>query len=299
MQLHWREEPALALVTYQGAKVLDYKLVELKQGSNKLSVPMTAKLAPNFELSVIVMTDTRAPKKDGEAGAGTKGSPGATPAKPIVRFHTAASHFRVARDLKITLETKRKAGAKGAIRPGEELELVIKATDPQGKPVTAELSVAMVEQSLLAMFGSHVSTIDDFFAGSTREITVRSGSSITFAYNPTTRPIDRQLLAEAERIEIAAEESARLAATDRIRRGGMRLSAPPQDTVACSRRSMQAQCPRAVLERRLWQRDFAYGLARRRITDAPSATGSERADHAPAIRRAIQRAEPVGLHGLQ
>ncbi len=120
----------------------------------------------------------------------------------------------MARDLKVTLETKRKEGAKGPIRPGEEMELVIKATDPQGKPVVAELSVAMVEQSLLAMFGSHVGKIDDFFRGASREITVRSGSSITFAYQPATRGIDRLLLAEAERREIAAEEATRLATTD-------------------------------------------------------------------------------------
>ena len=34
----------LALVTYQGARVLDYRLVELKTGVNKLEIPMTARL---------------------------------------------------------------------------------------------------------------------------------------------------------------------------------------------------------------------------------------------------------------
>ena len=57
VELFWREAPALALVTYQGARVLDYRLVELKTGANKLEIPMTAALAPNFELSVAVMTD--------------------------------------------------------------------------------------------------------------------------------------------------------------------------------------------------------------------------------------------------
>ncbi|HEV3021746.1 MAG TPA: MG2 domain-containing protein, partial [Pirellulales bacterium] len=47
VQLHWREAPALALVTFQGAKVLDYKLVNLKQGANELAIPLDAKLAPN------------------------------------------------------------------------------------------------------------------------------------------------------------------------------------------------------------------------------------------------------------
>ena len=59
VKLHWREEPALALITFQGARVLDYKLVQLQKGVNDLTVPMTAKLAPNFELAVAVMTDPR------------------------------------------------------------------------------------------------------------------------------------------------------------------------------------------------------------------------------------------------
>ncbi|HKD35778.1 MAG TPA: MG2 domain-containing protein, partial [Pirellulales bacterium] len=56
VQLHWREAPALALVTFQGARVLDYKLVRLETGANKFTIPMSAKLAPNFDLDVAVMT---------------------------------------------------------------------------------------------------------------------------------------------------------------------------------------------------------------------------------------------------
>ena len=54
--------------------------------------------------------------------------------------------------MQITLTPKRKDGAKGSIRPGEDVEITIKATDPQGKPVSAELSVGMVEQALLNLF---------------------------------------------------------------------------------------------------------------------------------------------------
>ena len=73
VQLHWRDEPALALVTYQGARVLDYRLVELKTGVNKLEIPMTAALAPNFELAVAVMTDPRPELRGGEGEKGRGG----------------------------------------------------------------------------------------------------------------------------------------------------------------------------------------------------------------------------------
>ncbi len=210
VQLVWREEPALALVTFQGARVLDYRLVRLEKGVNKLALPMTAKHAPNFDLTVSVMTDPRPPAARpisplplGGEGAGVRGN------SPPRRFHEAASPFAVQREMQVVLTPKRKPGAKGPIQPGEELELTIRATDPQGRPVSAELSLAMVEQSLLGLFGVNIDPIDDFFRAGARQSALRTSTSAIFAYYPITRPIDRHLLAEAERTAIAAVEKER------------------------------------------------------------------------------------------
>ncbi len=51
------------MITFQAARILGYRLVELRSGQNPLSIPMTAQLAPNFELAVAVMTD-EADQKD-------------------------------------------------------------------------------------------------------------------------------------------------------------------------------------------------------------------------------------------
>jgi len=195
VKLHWREEPALALVTFQGAKVLDYKLLELKKGANDFKIPLTAKLAPNFDLSVAVMTDTRPDPKDKK--------------KQVVRFHQAASPFQVERDLQVKITHERKGG-KGPVRPGDEMELKITTTDPQGKPVAAEVSLAMIDQALLDLFGQSNPEIQSFFQGAYRQSAVRMTSTVTFAYRPKSRPINAQLLAEAERVELAAEEAARI-----------------------------------------------------------------------------------------
>jgi len=241
VQLHWRDPPALALVTYQGARVLDYRLVELKTGTNKLEIPMTAALAPNFELAVAAMTDPRpelgdtetkpvgwdqrasasaAPPnrvKDGTASAATK-------PRPIVRFHTSTSPFTVERDLRLKIAKKRKSPqplSEGnpltptlsqrergdSVRPGDEVEVTVTTTDPQGKPVAAELSLTMVEQSLLERFASPLPSIGDFFRGTRREPAVRCTSSIMFSYRPATQPINPRLLAEKDREEIANEEA--------------------------------------------------------------------------------------------
>jgi len=99
-----------------------------------------------------------------------------------------------------------KKDAKQPLQPGDEVEVTLSATDPQGKPVAAELSLAMVEQALLGRFPSVFSAIDDFFRGANRQSAVRTTSTITFAYRPTTRPINPRLLAEDERLAIEEEE---------------------------------------------------------------------------------------------
>ena len=56
----------------------------------------------------------------------------------------------------------------GEVKPGEEVEVAVTTTDPQGRPLAAELSLAMIEQSLLDRFASNVAAIDDFFRGARR-----------------------------------------------------------------------------------------------------------------------------------
>lgn len=206
--LHWRDKPALALVTYQGAKILDYQLVELKQGANKLQIPMTAQLAPNFELAVAVMTDTRPDpnaKPDADGNLPT-----------VRRFHEAASPFEVARDLQVNLAYHRAGGKPGdqAFKPGDEIEVTVQTTDPQGKPLSAEVSLALIEQALLDRFPWHVPAIDEFFKSAHRVSAMRTTSSVVFAYFPQTRPINPRLLAEEDRREIELAEQERLEALD-------------------------------------------------------------------------------------
>ena len=200
--LHWREKPALALVTFQADRVLDYRLVQLKTGANKLPVAMTSKLAPNFELEAAVMVDV--PSEPGDAG----GKDRETKSAPPLRFHEASSPFTVVRDLNVSLSYRRKDDARGPVKPGEPMEVTVTTTDPQGKPVAAEVSLAMVEQALLELFEWPMPPIDEFFRAGQRESAVRTTSSITFAYRPATTFINPLLLAEKDRIELARQEMA-------------------------------------------------------------------------------------------
>ena len=66
----------------------------------------------------------------------------------------------------------------------------------------------MIEQSLLDRFPDNLAAIQDFFQAGRRQAAVRTTSSITFAYNPTTQPINPRLLAEEDRLALAAAEEA-------------------------------------------------------------------------------------------
>ncbi|MCH8829238.1 MAG: tetratricopeptide repeat protein [Planctomycetes bacterium] len=202
VQLHWREAPALALVTYEGAKVLGYRLVSLKRGANALTIPMAAKLAPNFVLSVTVMEKNH--------------------------FHRAESEFLVSRQLTVKIVPN-----KTTYKPGDEVKVTVTTTDPQGKPVSAELSLAMIQKNLLDRFGDPQSAINTFFGGGYRKPSVRAFTSTTFRYRPKTRGISQYLLAETERTrilqmelvaqkELALEEKSRIVDEVRIIRDAER-----------------------------------------------------------------------------
>ncbi|MGY8770169.1 MAG: MG2 domain-containing protein [Pirellulales bacterium] len=190
VKVHWREKPALALITFQGAKILDYRLVKLKKGANDIEVPVQSKLAPNFQMSIAVMTDLR----------------DIDPEKPRKRFHEAVSPFQVERDLKIQLTLP-----EGKHQPGDKIKVKLTTTDALGNPVAAEVSLAMVEKALMDRFPERIASIRHFFQGNVRQLAVRTTSSIEFSYKPATQAINELLLAEVERLEVEGLEEKRLA----------------------------------------------------------------------------------------
>jgi TolA-binding protein len=197
-RVHWREAPALALVTFQGAKILDYRLVELKTGDNILDVPLSERFAPNFQLEVNVMTDVReAPQAARVDVAGAL-----KPVRRKTRLHQASNGFFVDRALTVKIETKRKDGAVGPIAPGETVEVSVRTLDAQGKPVAAEVGLALIDRMNFDRFPGARSTFASFFNGVPRVAAMRTTSSIDFEYRPGTVAINARLLSEEERKEV-------------------------------------------------------------------------------------------------
>jgi len=189
----WREKPALALVTLQADQLIQYQLVQLQRGRNAYRIPIFQELSPNFQLSVSVINDRRHRARDGRANA--------LPQEHWIAQST--TEFTVEKGLDIRLRTAR--GAK----PGSPLTITMQTRDRRKRPVAAEVSLAVIDKSLLDSYGIK-GDIVSAFAWPRRTMSVRSTSSIRFGYSPTTSLINPRLLAESERKKLTALELKKL-----------------------------------------------------------------------------------------
>ena len=198
INVHWREDPAKALLVCKGATIIRYLLLDLKKGDNPLALPLDEEYTPHFLVDADVMVDARLKEKITNDDA----------KKRFRSFHSAALQLTVTQELNVTMEVKPTQGDEAI--PGEDVTVTLRTTDPVGKPVSAELSLAMVEQALLSRFPQTVSPINQFFQLTRRQTTMRTDSSITFKYSPATQQINSRLLAEKARIENEAAQGRRL-----------------------------------------------------------------------------------------
>src|SRR5262249_27248017 len=96
------------------------------------------------------------------------------------------------------------------------------------RPVAAELSIAMVDRSLLRLFQDRLPDIGAFFYNQTRTGAFASEATNTFRYEPRTVPVSQAVVEEAER---AAAVSANAADRTGVREGaqcqlGLNVSVP-------------------------------------------------------------------------
>ena len=166
--LHSRSKAGTALLTWEAERVLSYRLVEVKEGENPLTWVVDGAQFPNFTLTAGRMVDDL--------------------------FDSASLDVLVQRDLRVTI-----APTKPTVGPGEEVELDVMTVDQLGKPVAAEISVALVDRSLLRLFGDKLPEIGPFFYSQTRTGAFNTASTNTFSYNPGTLPVAEAVVEEASR----------------------------------------------------------------------------------------------------
>ncbi len=180
LRLHSRLDQALALLTFEGEDILDYRILKLKKDYNDVDLNINHEHFPNFTISAAAM-DSK-----------------------YLRY--AAKSFTVQRELKVTVKP-----AKEVYAPGEDAKVEITVTDQLGKPVKAEMSLAMVDEALLAVFADSTPSILDFFQADARRTgEFRIATSAGFAYAGTTRNVVKAFAEEADRMARGEDEVKRI-----------------------------------------------------------------------------------------
>ncbi len=131
-----------ALVTHERADVVFKQVMKITSNSQTIDVPITEGSLPNEFVSVLLV------KGDNTAA----GLP--DPGKEVDERNVAA--FKLGYTTLQVDTSGRKLGLevttdKPKYHPGDEVDLHVKSVDPSGKPVKAEVSVSVVDESVLSL----------------------------------------------------------------------------------------------------------------------------------------------------
>ncbi|MEI6675820.1 MAG: MG2 domain-containing protein, partial [Verrucomicrobiota bacterium] len=180
VRLHSRLTKGLALLTFEGETLIRHRIIELKKDDNEIAFKVGHELFPNFRLAVAAM--------DGR------------------ELRCATKDFTVERELKVTVKP-----LKDAWLPGEDAKVELSVTDQTGRPVEAELSLALVNEALYAVCPDNLTPILDFFQSAAhRHAEFKIGATCAFRYQGTTRRVSKELVAEAGRLARSEAEAAQL-----------------------------------------------------------------------------------------
>src|SRR5579864_8124707 len=172
VRLHNRAPAGTALLAWEADRILSYKLVPVQEGDNTVTWTVEGPQFPNFTLTAARMADTH--------------------------FYEAKLDVRVERELRVSVKA-----TKPAVGPDEEVEVEMTTADQLGKPVSAELSVALVDRALLRLFNDKLPQIGSFFYDQTRTGAFTTEPTNTFRYEPGTEAVAEAVVEEAERMVFA------------------------------------------------------------------------------------------------
>ncbi len=133
-------ESAKALVTLERELVLDRRVLDIAGSTSEIAVPITAGLAPNAYVSVLLVQGrTAGPPAEGKDDAG----------KPSFKL----GYARLAvdpEDRKLTVDV---VADRPDYRPGGRVKLSFRVKDARGNPAPASLSVAVADLGVLNLIG--------------------------------------------------------------------------------------------------------------------------------------------------
>lgn len=130
-----------ALVTVEREHVMTHRVLDVTSNAQPIEVPVTDEMIPNAFVSVVIIKPREGETFDKETG-----------------LDTGAPAFRIGY-VKLNVERKSKVLSvkvqtdKETYLPGETVRVKLQTADATGKPAKAELSLGVVDMSLLALTG--------------------------------------------------------------------------------------------------------------------------------------------------
>ncbi|MBK7875259.1 MAG: outer membrane protein assembly factor BamD [Planctomycetes bacterium] len=161
-----RTGAGLALLTLEADGVLEHRLLRLPAGASDVELPIDDRAFPRAWIAIARM--------DGD------------------RLHAHTAEYDVVRRLDVTVEVLEPVYA-----PGARAKLAVSAKDQLGRPVAAELSVAVVDEAIYDLYPDRAPKLASVFQRVRRgELGVRTAASSAFAYKGAVAKIAEEVLAE-------------------------------------------------------------------------------------------------------
>jgi TolA-binding protein len=207
--------PAWALVTFEGEKVLEHRVIKLERRSTTIEVAMDDAFSPNVFLRVAIPANKQ--------------------------LYEAGDEVAVLKYLEVAIEPEERE-----LAPGGELTVRFRATDHAGVPVEAELGVAIVDEAIFAIRPDRTPAMQPFFYDQRRTLAVNTRSSYAWTYAGVTARRNEALLAELERRKWEQEEAQRKSQEDRRYRDaleGAQNAAREASTEEMARLGAEAEAP--------------------------------------------------------
>jgi uncharacterized protein YfaS (alpha-2-macroglobulin family) len=162
---------AYALVTVERGHIKEYETIRLTDNSTIYRLPITGEMAPNVFVSVMVIK-------------------GVDENNPTPDFKVGMTRFTVERDVQeLTVEIvpdKTEAG------PGDEVTYTVRVSDYNGRPVDAEVSLALADLAALTIAEPNARPILDYFY-SERLLSVNTALLLTRLMDPFNQELEDQI----------------------------------------------------------------------------------------------------------
>ena len=235
-----------SLLTWEADRILRYQVIQVTEGDNPIEWEADGDQFPNFTLAAARMTGTD--------------------------FYKARIDLRVTRALNVEIKPTSES-----VGPGDSVEVEVTTKDGLGKPVAAEVSLALVDEALLRLYGDRLPPIAQFFYNQSRTGTFATEATNTFAYHPPTQPVSQALVEENEQIVALG--------VDRMRRGAV-VDERQAGQSALAENMAMARKPAAAMEPQLMGIEYA-----RRAAPAPADMTPDRQDPRAGADAAIMDAD--------